>query len=123
MSDAATEAPFGGIGAIPTTFIIDRQNFIRVKYVGTQTRSTLEHQIVPLLYGNTVLACQRSGNQMRLCWPTNALAFTLESASSLANPVWSTWPALPTVIGGTNVVLVTPTNATRLFRLRMPIPN
>lgn len=123
MSDLATETPFGGIDAIPTTFIIDRQNLVRNRYVGTQTRSTLEEQIVPLLYGNAVLACQSSGGQMRLSWPTNARAFTLESATSLLNPVWFTWPTPPTVVGGSNIVQVSPTNSLRLFRLRMPVVN
>jgi thiol-disulfide isomerase/thioredoxin len=120
MSDAGTEAPFGGIDAIPTTFIIDRQNLIRKKYVGTQTRSTLEKQIIPLLYCNTCLGCQQSGNQMVFRWPTNALTFTLESANSLTSPTWSAWPTGPTVVNGTNTVQVTVTNALRYFRLRMP---
>ena len=59
---------------------------IRKKYVGTQSRSTFEKQIIPLLYGNTCLGCQRSGNQMVLRWPTNALAFTLESATTPTSP-------------------------------------
>jgi thiol-disulfide isomerase/thioredoxin len=120
MSDATTEAPFGGIAAIPTTFIIDRQNIIRKKYVGTQPLSTLEKQIIPLLYCNTPLGCQRSGNQMVFRWPTNALAFTLESASGLTSPTWSAWPTGPTVVNGTNTVQVTMTSAPRYFRLRMP---
>jgi thiol-disulfide isomerase/thioredoxin len=120
MSNSGTEAPFGAINAIPTTFIIDRQNIIRKKYVGTQSRSTLEKQIIPLLYCNARLGCQQSGNQMVFRWPTNAIAFTLESASTLTSPTWSTWPTGPTVVNGTNTVQVTMTNALRYFRLRMP---
>lgn len=120
MSDAATDNAFGGIGAIPTTFIIDRQNIIRKKYVGTQAGSTLEKQIIPLLYCNKCLGCQRSGNQMVFRWPTNAQTFTLESASTPNSPTWTTWPAGPTVVNGTNTVQVAMTNAPRYFRLRMP---
>jgi thiol-disulfide isomerase/thioredoxin len=120
MSDAATDNAFGGIGGIPTTFIIDRQNIIRKKYVGTQVGSTLEKQIIPLLYGNACLGCQRSGNQMVFRWPTNAQTFTLESASMLTHSTWSAWPTGPTVVNGTNTVQVPMTSAPRLFRLRMP---
>jgi thiol-disulfide isomerase/thioredoxin len=120
MSDAATDNAFGGIGAIPTTFIVDRQNLIRKKYVGTQAGSTLEKQIIPLLYGNKCLGCQRSGNQMVFRWPTSALTFTLESANTLTSPSWSTWPTGPTVVNGTNTVQVPMTGAPRYFRLRMP---
>jgi thiol-disulfide isomerase/thioredoxin len=120
MSTSATETAYGGIDAIPATFIIDRQNLIRKEYVGTQTRNTLEKQIIPLLYCNTRLACQKSGTQMLFRWPTNALAFTFESATSLASPAWSTWPTGPTVVNGTNTVQVPMTNLARYFRLRMP---
>ena len=48
MASAAMMQAYGGIVAIPKTFIIDRQNIIRKRYLGTQTRSTLERQIIPL---------------------------------------------------------------------------
>ena len=123
MSTPGTETAYGGIGGIefiPTTFIIDRQNIIQQEFVGTQSRSALEEQIIPLLYGNTRLGCQSSGNQLVFSWRTNALAFTLESASNLAAPVWSAWPTVPTVVNGTNTVPVPITNGPRFFRLRMP---
>ncbi len=120
MANSAMMQAYGGISAIPTTFIIDRQNGLRKKYVGTQSQSTFERQIIPLLYGNTRLACQRSGNQMIFRWPTNALTFTLQSATNLAGPAWSAWPAAPTIIGGTNTVSVPVTGSPRYFRLRMP---
>jgi len=119
MADYATQQAYGGIQYIPTTFIIDRQNIIRKKYVGTQSRSTFERAIIPLLYGNTSLTCSRGGNQMTFCWPTNAQTFTLESAPSPAGS-WTTWPTTPTVINGTNTLQVPMTNASRFFRLRMP---
>jgi hypothetical protein len=119
MADAAMIQSYGGVASIPTTFIIDRQNIIRKKFVGTQSRSTFESQIIPLLYGNTQLACQRSGNQMFLRWPTNALAFTLESATNLASSSWSAWPATPTVMDGTNTMQIPMTAPPRYFRLRM----
>jgi thiol-disulfide isomerase/thioredoxin len=120
MANAAMVQAYGGIEYIPTTFIIDRQNLIRTNYVGTQTRSTLETQIIPLLYCNTRLACQRTGNQMVFGWPTNAQTFTLESANTQASPTWSAWPTSPTVVNGTNTVQVPMTNALRYFRLQMP---
>ena len=121
MSNAGTEAPFGGIAAIPTTFIIDRQNLLRQKYVGTQPRSTLEQQIIPLLYSNSRMTCQRSGNQMTLSWPTNAptVTFALEWATTLSNPSWTAWPILPTVLNGSNIVQVPSSGAPRFFRLHM----
>ena len=119
MSDVATENAYGGIGAIPTTFIIDRQNMVRKKYVGTQSRTTFEQQIIPLLYGNARLTCQHNGGQLVICWPTNAITTTLESSSSINNLSWSAWPTMPTLVNGTNTVPVPMTNSARFFRLQM----
>jgi len=119
MSDAATENMFGDIQAIPTTFIIDRQNRIQKKYLGTQSFGTLEKQIIPLLYSNTRIAFQQNGSQMTLCWPTNTVGFTLQSAADLVSPVWSDWPVAPTASNGTDTVQVPVTSPQRYFRLRM----
>jgi thiol-disulfide isomerase/thioredoxin len=118
MSTPGTDTSFGGIDAIPTTFIIDRQNIIRKKYVGTQSGSTLERVIIQLLYGNTRLSCSRVGNQMLFSWPVNAQTFRLESSLSPASS-WSTWPTGPSIVNGTNTVGVPMTEAARYFRLRM----
>ena len=120
MSSTATESAYGGIQYIPTTFIIDRQNIIRKKYVGTQSRSTFEKAIIPLLYDSSRLTCRMNGNQMVLSWPVKAQTFLLESATSLTSPNWSTWPNAPTVANGTNTVSVPGGGAPRYFRLRMP---
>ena len=119
MANSAVQQAYGGIDYIPTTFIIDRQNLIRKKFVGTQSRSTFEEEIIPLLYSNTRLTCQQSGGQMVFCWPTNALNFRLESATTPASQSWSRWPTDPTVANGTNTVQVPMTDAARFFRLHM----
>ena len=41
MANSAVQQAYGGIEYIPTTFIIDRQNLIRKKFVGTQSRGSL----------------------------------------------------------------------------------
>jgi hypothetical protein len=122
MSDNSTDTAFGGTGGIsgvPTTFIIDRQNLIRKKYVGTQSGTTLERQIIPLLYRDTRLGCERSGNQMTFCWRTNAQNFTLQYATNLGAPMWMPWPNAPTIVNGTNRLSVPTTSGPRFFRLNM----
>ena len=119
MSTAANEAAFGGINGVPTTFIIDRQNGLQMEYVGLTSGSVFESEIRPLLYSDTRLACQRSGNQMVFRWPAYAVTNTLESASSLTSPTWSAWPTAPTVVNGTNTLQVPTTNTARWFRLHL----
>lgn len=118
MANSAIQQAYGGISAIPTTFIIDQQNIIRKKYVGTQSRSTFEQAICQLLYGR--LVCQRNGSQMTLRWPTNAGPSTLESTTNLVNPTWSAWSNAPTVVNSTNTVQSPLDGTPRFFRLRMP---
>jgi thiol-disulfide isomerase/thioredoxin len=119
ISMSSLEQALGGIGAIPTTFIIDRNNLIRKKYVGTQSYTTLENQIVPLLYANKQLCCSRTGNQLNFRWPTHVLDFTIETTTNLLAPNWTVLSVTPNVVNGTNTVLVPMTNAPRYFRLRL----
>jgi thiol-disulfide isomerase/thioredoxin len=121
MSNTSMEAGFGYISLIPSTFVIDRQNLIQKKYVGTQSYSTLEKRILPLLYSNMRLNSQWNGSLLTLRWPTNAATFTLESAVNLKTGPWTVWPTLPTLVGSSNVVQVPATNAARFFRLRLPL--
>jgi thiol-disulfide isomerase/thioredoxin len=112
-------AYYGGIPYIPSTFIINRQNLIVRNFVGTQTMATLEDEIIPLLYNNIQLALQESGSQLTLSWPTNAVTFTLETAGSIQNPLWTQWPTNPTVLNGLKMVTLSPNGTNRFFRLRL----
>ena len=48
MGDAKIVQDFGGIQAIPTTFIIDRSGKIVARHVGFAPKETFEKQIIPL---------------------------------------------------------------------------
>ncbi|MCX6349869.1 MAG: TlpA disulfide reductase family protein [Candidatus Aureabacteria bacterium] len=49
VGNAETARAWGGVDAIPATFIIDRQGIVRKQYVGSQPKSVFEKEIVPLL--------------------------------------------------------------------------
>jgi len=119
IGDDALGDAFGGIDAIPTTFIIDRQNIIRNKYVGTQPLSTFEDAIIPLLYGDTRLSCQLNANQMLLQWRDTATPFTLERSTHPTGARWFPWPIAPIVVDGTNTISIQTTEWPRFFRLKM----
>ncbi len=40
---------YGGIGAVPTTFLVDRQGKIRARYIGARSERTFLADIIPLL--------------------------------------------------------------------------
>lgn len=120
MSTFAFEEAYAGIDAVPTTFVIDRHNFVRKRFVGVQPRSTFEKALIPLLYGETRVRPARSEGELVLRWPTQAQSFTLEFAADLTNAAWTSWPTLPTVVDGTNTVTIPTADAPNYFRLRMP---
>lgn len=49
LADAKSDAAFGGIDGLPTTFLIDRVRPIVKKYVGFTEKSEIESEIKPLL--------------------------------------------------------------------------
>jgi thiol-disulfide isomerase/thioredoxin len=49
MGDAKIVQDFGGIEAIPTTFVIDRSGNIATRHVGYVPKETFEKEITPLL--------------------------------------------------------------------------
>jgi peroxiredoxin len=51
LGDGNIIEDYGGIRAIPTTFIIDREGNIREKYIGYQPRTTFEEAVKKLLTG------------------------------------------------------------------------
>jgi hypothetical protein len=68
-----------------------------------------------------LLAVSRSGSQLVFAWPTNALGFTLESASGLAETnVWTSLTNAPINTGGTNVLTIDAVGASRFYRLTKP---
>jgi thiol-disulfide isomerase/thioredoxin len=54
MGDEAVAAAFGGMEAIPTTFLIDRNGQLRDKKVGVEPAVSYEKKIVALLNGSSV---------------------------------------------------------------------
>ncbi|MFO1478183.1 MAG: TlpA disulfide reductase family protein [Verrucomicrobiota bacterium] len=118
LGNSTVTSAFGGIPYIPTTFIINRQNLILKKHVGTQTYATLEQEILPLLYDGLKLSSQRSGGQLSLRWPVTAASFVLESCSP-ASRAWTAWPVAPVLVNGSNTVQVSVSATNALFRLRL----
>lgn len=49
LTDGKVESRYGGIRAIPTTFIIDKKGSIVKKYVGFQSKAVFEKEIKELL--------------------------------------------------------------------------
>ena len=49
MADQAVAKAYGGVEAIPTTFVIDRQGHIINRHVGLTDRAEFEKEIKPLL--------------------------------------------------------------------------
>ncbi len=114
----AIESSYGGIPAIPATFVIDRQNHICQKFVGSRSYSTFEQAVLPLLYAKPTLKLTLSGGQTRVSWPLTHITPIAESTDDLATDTWTPVIA-PLQSDGVNQFFELPTGSgQRFFRLR-----
>jgi hypothetical protein len=60
----------------------------------------------------------RSGDDLLVSWPALAEGYTLETASSLSAPIWTTVSTAPIAIGTMNQVTLPNTNGQAYYRLR-----
>jgi len=116
---STVESDYGGIAAIPTTFIIDRENNIVTQVVGSESRSYFERLIKPLLYTNLRTEAHLSANALRISWPITQANFILESTENLLNPLWQPANASVQVEGTNRVASLATDERARFYRLRM----
>jgi len=116
---STVESDYGGISAIPATFLIDRQNNIVTHIVGSRTKSYYERLVKPLLYLNLRTEALSSPNGLRISWPVTQANFVLEGSESLISPLWQAVNATVQLVGTNRVVTLTPNSLARFYRLRM----
>ena len=116
---STVESDYGGILAIPATFIIDRQNKIVAQIVGSNTKSYYERLVKPLLYADLRTEVLSSPNGLLISWPVTQANFILEASQSLSSPLWQAVNATVQTAGTKRVVTLTPIGAARFYRLRM----
>jgi thiol-disulfide isomerase/thioredoxin len=85
----AIENAFAPIDFIPTTFVIDRQNHIYAKFVGSRSYATFESEALPLLYADLSVDLTFAGGGTHVSWPVTQATFVLESSNTLAPGSWA----------------------------------
>ncbi|MDQ6631660.1 MAG: hypothetical protein M3Y82_07860, partial [Verrucomicrobiota bacterium] len=60
----------------------------------------------------------RTGNQLVLSWPTNAVGFTLQSITNLTSTNWISSTNLPVILGGQYTVTNNLSSGSRFYRLK-----
>ncbi len=119
MANASVQSSYGGIEAIPTTFIIDRNNIIRKKFVGTRYKAEFVSAIAPFLYGKLNLQ-PGSGGGGALTWKADGDPLLLHSLKVGSGAAWSEWTG--TIFhdaNGTNRITLPPVGG-GFFRLKYP---
>ena len=66
------------------------------------------------------LQISRSGNQIALSWPTNAVGFTMEYATNLLRTSWIPNSSSPAIVSGQYTVTNTISDNARFYRLQKP---
>jgi thiol-disulfide isomerase/thioredoxin len=84
---SGVENQFGDISAIPTTFLVDRNNNIVRTVVGSRNKAFFESMVKPYLFDNIGLSVRREDAETVIEWPSlNGVATVqLESVSGLAH--------------------------------------
>lgn len=83
------ENAYAPIDFIPTTFVIDRQNYIHARFVGSRSYATFESEVLPLLYANLSVDLTLTGAGAHLSWPVTQATLVLESSITLAPGSWA----------------------------------
>lgn len=114
----SVETAFGGVPAIPASFVINSQNQICQRFVGAYPYAWYEQAVLPLLYQNLALNLSLNGGQAHLSWPVTQASFILETAQ---NPIGGSWTAVNAPVqsdGVSQYVDVPVGTGTQFFRLR-----
>lgn len=87
---SSVEDAYFNISAIPTTFIVDRNNNILWMFTGSRDKETFAEIIKPFLFDNIEMKVRQEGSEIVLEWPslTPAATAQAESVSSLGGN-WS----------------------------------
>ena len=115
--DYGVEQAYGGVPYIPNTFIIDRQNQLRQSFVGSQSYSTFEAAVLPLLYLPPSPNIRISAGLVHLGWELPPFPVSVETTADPASGLW-TPVAAPIQSEGAGQFIEVPVSAgAQFFRL------
>jgi thiol-disulfide isomerase/thioredoxin len=85
------EVAYGNPSAIPTTFVVDRQNNIVREVVGSRNKTYFASLVKPYVFDNVGMTVRREGAETVLEWPSlgGAATVQLQTATQL-NSTWTT---------------------------------
>ena len=118
-ASSAVESQYGDVSAIPTTFVVDRNNHIVRTVVGSRDQAFFESLLKPFLFDNIALNVRREGAETVIEWPSLAgvVSAQLETAPA-ANGTWGVSNEEATDNGTTTAVRID-SNSLRFYRLRI----
>ena len=121
MRTDAMENSFGGNVALPTKFIIDRENMVVGRFIGGSVKySFYEKWIKPLLRGSNEIQLQvrRESGALRFAWPAAEFGYNLESTTALGGSNWTVASSQVVMTNGQHSITVPVESGAKFFRLR-----
>ena len=120
MTTSELEASFGGNIALPTKFVIDRENRVVATHVGGGDQAFYESILRPLLRGSAQvpLIARRQGTNLVLAWPTTEFGYNLETTTSLGGTSWTAAPFPVVSTNDDNTVTIPAGVGSQFCRLR-----
>jgi thiol-disulfide isomerase/thioredoxin len=117
IGTAQIEQDYGGISAVPTTFLIDRENRVVSTLVGSRTEAQFGAMVLPLLRELRLRTrCTPEGPV--LAWPAAQSGYVLEYSPTVGTPSWHEVPGPFTEDAGYLTFAVPPPGASAFYRLR-----
>jgi thiol-disulfide isomerase/thioredoxin len=83
---------YDGDSSIPATFVVDRNGLLQQTFLGSQSRSTFEKAILPLLLPK--LSCHIAGEELVLKWPAAISGYIVSHSLDLNDWIPETSSAL-----------------------------
>jgi len=117
MANTQMQRDYGGISAIPATFVIDREGKIVARFVGSRNKAVFESVVVPLLK-DVRPKIQRTDGGLMISWPSAQSGFVLESAEGLSGPAWIEVSGPFDVVNGFLNFAIAPADSQRFYRLK-----
>jgi thiol-disulfide isomerase/thioredoxin len=120
LADGAVRNAYGGINALPTTFIMDRRGNMVEHYVGYRSKQTFEAAILPLLADDLEVRLEVSGSagKLALSWQLGLGNYAVEWTSDPAGGEWAYLEEQTEVVDGYRRVEIPAGESAQFFRLR-----
>jgi len=113
----------GGLPAVPTKYLLDREGKIVFRFVGASANSEdYEDFIRPLIRGSTKVRAEirNEAGVLKISWPATEFGYGVEATENVLSENWTRLPGDAQLENNRNTVTLPVSDRARFFRLKKP---